>query len=365
MVELKRYEEAAQANSKATELAPDNSAAWQNLGVALQNLESYEEAAQAYSKVTELAPDNADGWQGKAEALQGLEDFQGAHDAYSRATEIEPDRVSLMTGTGRALLGLSLYERATEILQRAVTVRSDDAETWEELGNAYAAMERYRPAQRAYRRSIELEPQSSTALVAMSVALMKLGENEEALDALRRYGKALGDPMIAYNRGVALHGLGRTEEALAAWDEAATAKPPIKQARELVESLRTKPVATPGSWWDYWFGLGVRWHRRLLGAVLLVILSGFLILPLLTTESIGWLDTEQEWTDLVLPVAVLTALLVLPTVRRLSVGSLEIEPALSSGEEKHRVPLEIPNLEPALSPSDIRIPTRQHPQPKL
>ena len=79
------------------------------------------------------------------------------------------------------LLGLSQYEKEIEMIQRAVRVSSSDAEAWEGLGNAYAAIERYRAAQRAYRCSIELDPQSSTALVGMSVALMKLGEDDEAL----------------------------------------------------------------------------------------------------------------------------------------------------------------------------------------
>jgi tetratricopeptide (TPR) repeat protein len=71
--DLNKYDEAIKAFDKAIEINPQYSLAWYNKGRALYKLNKYDEAIKAYDKAIEINPQNSDAWSNKGAVLVYLE----------------------------------------------------------------------------------------------------------------------------------------------------------------------------------------------------------------------------------------------------------------------------------------------------
>ncbi|MGD1699824.1 tetratricopeptide repeat protein, partial [Dapis sp. BLCC M229] len=88
---LKQNEEAILACDEALEIEPNNYEAWNNKGIALENLERYEEAILVYEKAIEINPNYHKFWKNKGDALDSLESYEQAIAAYDKAIELKAD----------------------------------------------------------------------------------------------------------------------------------------------------------------------------------------------------------------------------------------------------------------------------------
>jgi tetratricopeptide (TPR) repeat protein len=78
LLHAKRYDYAATAFLRVTQLAPRMPEAYVNLGFALLGLEQFEDAGESFNRATLLRPNQANAYWGLALALEGLEDYEGA-----------------------------------------------------------------------------------------------------------------------------------------------------------------------------------------------------------------------------------------------------------------------------------------------
>jgi len=94
------------------------------------------------------------------------------------------------------------------------------------LGNAYVEAGDLRSGIRAFEEAIRLNPLYIGAMLNLSSTYTRLHEHGKSLEILSRAGDlAPGDPRIWSNKGVALEMLGRTEEALYAYERASRLNP--------------------------------------------------------------------------------------------------------------------------------------------
>jgi tetratricopeptide (TPR) repeat protein len=88
------YELALKAYDKAIELKDDYAVAWNNRGVALDELGRYDEALKAFDKAIELQSDYANAWNNRGVVLGSkskLRRYDEALEAYKKASQLEPD----------------------------------------------------------------------------------------------------------------------------------------------------------------------------------------------------------------------------------------------------------------------------------
>ncbi len=114
LMAAKRFEEAAEANQRATEADPNLAQAWYNLGLALQNLNRWDEAANAYKQATEVKPDYQEAFMNLGASYQHQKLAQEAAGAYRTAAQLNPDDVEAQFGLAWMLLYLKDDAAATE-----------------------------------------------------------------------------------------------------------------------------------------------------------------------------------------------------------------------------------------------------------
>ena len=74
----------------------NNPVFWKKTAESLFSEERYEKAAEAYLRLTNLLPNDADAWKGRGAALFGLERYGDAVSSFERALILSPDdRTSL------------------------------------------------------------------------------------------------------------------------------------------------------------------------------------------------------------------------------------------------------------------------------
>jgi tetratricopeptide (TPR) repeat protein/tRNA A-37 threonylcarbamoyl transferase component Bud32 len=315
---LGRFDEALAEHEKVLELDPDHAWARFNRGAILHNVHRrFEEALAEFDRALALEPGNPNVHINRGIVLKSLGRREEAVDAFAKALEIEPanagarDRLVKEIGArngeiavdpgnaaahwARAQVCLALWngEEALTSLARAAELDPaylEDPLFWRRSGVAHMLRRKPAEALAAFRRCAEMEPGSSAAAYNLAGALQALGRFAEALeccdravelepeiadthnfrgmilcDGLQRYEEALEafDRTLAIepgrwdalqNRGVALNGLGRFREALAAYGEALAASEKLLENSHF-HRLRARSLA----------GLG--WHEDALQAL--------------------------------------------------------------------------------------------------
>lgn len=125
-----------------------------------------------------------------------------------------------------ALMASGRLHEAIESWQRAVELAPDYAAAYEKLGDAHLANGDTEASEAAYRKSIELLPDGARALVGLGRMLYFSDRNQEAEDALRRaleLGQGAAD--IGILVGTVLLEVGGLDAALELFDAAVNAEP--------------------------------------------------------------------------------------------------------------------------------------------
>jgi Flp pilus assembly protein TadD len=128
----------------------------------------------------------------------------------------------------QALLRAGRIGQATGALRELIAAESDFGEAHAGLGEALAAAGDGAGAEASLRAALALKPRqpgAATRLANILTARRAVAEAASILEPLARTPLADADMLNAY--GVALRGLGRTDEALAAHRAAADAAPTV------------------------------------------------------------------------------------------------------------------------------------------
>lgn len=161
---------------------------------------------------------------GDARMLQGAAPL--AADAFKRALALDPAFPNARRALARAALNADRHAEA-EQAARALIAETPDADAWNILCCALRGLERLEEAAAAGEEALKLDPNWPPARHDWAVAIGRLGRTEEALavfDQLAADGVEAG--ALAVNRGAALLELDRAEEAERILSEAASRAPP-------------------------------------------------------------------------------------------------------------------------------------------
>jgi tetratricopeptide (TPR) repeat protein len=104
LIELARWSDAKHAFEQCTAVAPENGAAWTNLGLCHRNLEEWQEGLIAYETATEVAPSLFNAWKGLAVCSEKLKNKTQLISACEVLVELLPDDSYWRNELGRAHL---------------------------------------------------------------------------------------------------------------------------------------------------------------------------------------------------------------------------------------------------------------------
>lgn len=221
LISLGRFSEALSQADRGLRVKSQCALSLINRANALLGLARYEECSRAYERVLERAPSSAEAWTNHGKALMALGRPRDALNCLDRSLEFDARSFATYVNRGNALneLGqhaaaVQSYDRALEIQPRAVAVWCCRGRALQDLGQDVTALQSYDAA-------LSLEPESFDALFQSSVTLERLQRYDEAV---ARCNRALQqrdtDKRVWLGRGNALHGIGKDEDALLAYDTA-------------------------------------------------------------------------------------------------------------------------------------------------
>lgn len=211
--------------------APADPAGWSLQGVVRLQRGRFDEAAAAFDRAVALGADDPRTHLGRGLALLEVDRNADAVPSFDRAIALDPSLIRAHTGRARALNVLGRLTEALESADRALALDPAYPEAWRRRGLALFDLDR-----------------TEEALIAFQ-AMPTTGSPIERSDTLT-------------DLGLALQGVGRYEEAMAAFDEAVAVAPGAWLAPCRRSFLRLFQGDFAGGWADY----EARWRRRYMPA---------------------------------------------------------------------------------------------------
>jgi tetratricopeptide (TPR) repeat protein/serine/threonine protein kinase len=270
---LARHGEALEAYDRALELEPRSCSAYLNRAIDLEALGQRDEALESNERAVELWPACHGAHEHLACLLLRMGRPREALAAYDRALELDPGCTNSWHDRASALLDVGRAEEALASVDRALELRPGDARSEATRAAVLQRLGRKDEARAALERVLELDPENIVAQVSRGVMLLHDRRFEQALAAfelvLRRLAEDPGlfvhlsvisrsggqteDAQRALlaamqqNRGSALFGLGRNEEALQVFDDALELAPDMAYTHHnrglALSALRRLPQA--------------------------------------------------------------------------------------------------------------------------
>lgn len=215
--------EAEQAARRAVEQEPQLIAAWNNLGIILQESGKFEASLECLQHVVALQPDNPEAYNNLANTCKRLDQPDRAQEYYRRALALRPDYAEVHSNLAFLLNDLGRFDEAVASAGKAIDINPQLADAYFNLAQIEMSRMHYADAQRWIDALLAFAPQHAGALAARAQLLIKGEHYQDALACVRQALTLAPDSANAHNvLGKVLQALEQHDEAAQAFDRAAT-----------------------------------------------------------------------------------------------------------------------------------------------
>ena len=164
--------------NNAIKLQPDYFYAYNNRGLAYDDLGQYKRAIEDFNEAIRLKPDYADAYINRGVVYSGLGQYKSAIDDCNKAIHLQPEYASAYNNKGTAYRKNGQYQLAIENFNEAIRLKPDLASAYNNRGNAYDDLEKYELAIEDFNEAIRLKPDYANAYNNRGVPYLKLGNKE-------------------------------------------------------------------------------------------------------------------------------------------------------------------------------------------
>jgi Tfp pilus assembly protein PilF len=190
------------------------------LGNIYREKGEYESAAQQYQRVVQLDPYTYNNHYNLGLMNHLLNRLQEAAVNYLTAIKLNPNDMKSNMYLGLVHTALGKPEVGLPYARRAVELDPKSAEAAANLAVVLDANGDYSGAETGYRRALELDPSSSETLVNLAGALMQQKRYKDAVTTYEQALKIQDSPLVRVRYGYSLLNSGRTDEAIAQFNNA-------------------------------------------------------------------------------------------------------------------------------------------------
>ena len=182
------------------------------LAVKNHQKNNFQVAKKLYKQALKIDPNNTDAYNNLGLIFSTLGEFQKALDCYEKAIKIKPKSVSTHNNLGLLYEKFKDHRKAVICYQQSIQIEPRYALAYFNLGNVYKILGKFKEAKNSYKKAIEIEPNYAAAHSNFGDLLSELGENEWAKNS---YKKAIEINPNFINAYWNLHSFARdTDEAL-------------------------------------------------------------------------------------------------------------------------------------------------------
>ncbi len=163
---------------------------------------------------------------GEAHLLRQVGRHDDAYAVLQRGLAAQPNQPDLLYEVALAAEKVGRSEVLERNLRQLILIKPDHAHAYNALGYSFVDRgERLDEAQQLIDKALELSPDDPFILDSKGWLLFRKGDSLAALGILKKALSLRPDPEIAAHFGEVLWTLGRRDEALATWNDAAQANP--------------------------------------------------------------------------------------------------------------------------------------------
>jgi tetratricopeptide (TPR) repeat protein len=173
----------------------------------------------------------------EAQLLASMQRYDDALEAYDRVIEFRPESETAVLGRAELLLRMDRLDEAINEYRQCVKRWPDSAMSLNALGYTLAdRTQEYEEAEKLIKKALKLDPDSPAIIDSYGWVLYRLGDNERALEELKRAYTMLKDPEVASHVVEVLATLERLDEASKILEEAELLHPD----NELLQNIRER-----------------------------------------------------------------------------------------------------------------------------
>ena len=186
----RRSDNAIAAFRKALRINPEYAKAWYNLGVTYYGLERYGDTIAAYRKALRINSEFVIAWDNLGVAYDDLGRYDDAIAAYREALRINPEHANAWNNLGYAYGNLDRHDDAIAAYREALRINSEYASAWYNLGLAYASLKRYDDAIATAHEAVRINPNHTNGWKLLNIVYGRLGRTKEADEANQKHLRA-------------------------------------------------------------------------------------------------------------------------------------------------------------------------------
>jgi tetratricopeptide (TPR) repeat protein len=222
-----RLSEGERAARRAIALAPGLAAAWNNLGVILQETLALDESRLCLERVLAIEPRNAAGLNNLANTCKRLGRSREAQEHLHAALSIRPDYAEAYSNLATVLGDEGDYEKAGAMGRKALELNPRLADAYLNLAGVATARHRHAEALGWLDALLAFAPAHAGGHAARALALTALDRLDEAIESAERAVLAApGSPETHNARGRVFQAKGEFRLALNAYDRAVASPGP-------------------------------------------------------------------------------------------------------------------------------------------
>ncbi|GHE32964.1 hypothetical protein GCM10017673_39810 [Streptosporangium violaceochromogenes] len=233
-ITLGRPEDALKDLNTVIETDPGYPDYYIDRGNLLHRLGRSAEAIADYETATRVGPPFPEPYYNRAEIRFSAGDHAGALDDLDRTLELDPEFVDGLANRAGLLAAFGEYGRARADTRAGLAIDPLNPYLLCALGQVEMAEGHHGRARAAFDRTVELAPSLAAAWAGRGMLAFETGDVEGAVADLSRALEQGADPVLLFNRAMALRAAGREEEALADLARALELAPDDDDIREAV-----------------------------------------------------------------------------------------------------------------------------------
>lgn len=198
-----------------------------------------EDSIALHQQIIDIAPYNTLAWYNLGVAYQGLKFYEKAIDAYDYCLAIDEKFEYAYRNKGDAYIRLKKFKEAIEVLEMHISIAKPDDVILEAIGYCWDKQKEYAKARNYYRKASALNPQDDQIFYKIGETYTKEMQWEKAIKA---YSVALHinkyNPSYCMALGNCLMEMNAQKEALVCYLNAVQLRPDIKSTwQSLVKAL--------------------------------------------------------------------------------------------------------------------------------
>ncbi len=221
-------------NALASETQKNKRAAAERLysqGVAQLSRDDYARALPFFEKAAEIDANYPEAWYQAGFCYGVLGKHSDALKASKQAAKLRPEWAATYVNIGASSYALNQYKEAAEAYRQAIKLDDDNPETQYAYGLSLNKLNRPDEEILAYKRTIALKPDHANALEKLGAAYFRQKRWAQAADAFEQLKTYKPEAKTFNALGESYLELGKTEESVAAFNNAVNYDSDLDQAR--------------------------------------------------------------------------------------------------------------------------------------